>query len=78
MNNPYPNSFYVEKFIDEDIGWFPMMTSVSTHRTYSQGFLEACDGFQPHKGYRLIGKNGEVIEERAKRGTTQPFGRSSY
>lgn len=72
LNNPYPNSFYVEKYIRDGIGWFPMMVSVSYYKTYAQGFLEACDGFQPHNGYRLIGKDGEVLEEKKPRGTPQP------
>lgn len=71
MNNPYPNSFYVEKHSPNyplRDGWMPLITSVSYYKTYAQGYLEACDSFQPHNGYRLIGKDGSVLEERKSRG----------
>jgi len=66
--NLYPNSFYVVKYIGPPLEWYPLIGSVSTYKTYAKGFLEACDGFQPHEGYRLIGKNGEVLEEKKPRG----------
>ncbi len=69
--NPYPNSYYVEKYIGSNFrgtGWYPLMTSVGRTKAYAQGYLEACDSFQPHDGYRLIDKAGKVVEERQPRG----------
>lgn len=40
-----------------------MLASVSYYRKYTEGFLAALLSFYPRPSYRLVGKDGSILDE---------------
>lgn len=59
----WPGQHYVQRF-SLDTGWMTLNDSVG-NASYARGYFNALSSFYPSPAYRLIGKDGTVVEERS-------------